>query len=467
MAAAYSQSERRWRHQHFGRHRIGRIRRRWRPGYKRATEGCRGYRGGPRRQCLLRRRQQPAHPQSRRRRNHHHDCRQYARILRRWRPVDRRPPSRSSRCCPRCRGQHYFHRHRKLQGPQIAQSSANSISAAPSTLLFAYTVGGATPPAQTMNVSSSGAPLSFSAAVSTGGNWLAVSPSSGTTPATLTVSVTPFGLPGGVYQGAITVTPAGACPAQDVFFCLADCDGGWRAIFHCHQRIERCRVSEQAGALYSLRHLREQHGTVQYRDRNRSQLPTLSRGHFDYIYSVLRWNAHQRETGVLGRRSDRGIASFLDRPRNLRRAGHLQHAHQRAAERHRRSPHPLQPRDIYQRGKQLGKLTATDRKCEWRHQPHPLHCWPNRVQRTQLDAHTHAPWRHRRPMGNRWRRRSSERHWRLVRRPDCGREFHRERRRQTHHTPLRRCLLRLPRPVAGQLHPAGGCHARLFCLPFK
>jgi uncharacterized protein (TIGR03437 family) len=99
------------------------------------------------------------------------------------------------------------HRVRK-----IAASGGPSISATPGTLLFAYTIGGAIPAAQTMSISSSGAALSFSASASTttGGNWLTVNPTSGTSPASLSVSVTPTGLPGGVYQGAITLTPSGA-----------------------------------------------------------------------------------------------------------------------------------------------------------------------------------------------------------------------------------------------------------------
>jgi uncharacterized protein (TIGR03437 family) len=96
---------------------------------------------------------------------------------------------------------------------KIAQAAANSISATPATLQFSYTIGGPVPPAQTTNVSSSGAALSFTASATTGGNWLSVSPSSGTTPAALNISISPAGLPGGVYQGAITVTPAGA-PSQ-------------------------------------------------------------------------------------------------------------------------------------------------------------------------------------------------------------------------------------------------------------
>ena len=59
----------------------------------------------------------------------------------------------------------------------------------------------------------SGAATGFSAAAATnkGGNWLSVSPSAATTPATVTVSIDSAGLAIGTYAGTVTVTPtAGA-----------------------------------------------------------------------------------------------------------------------------------------------------------------------------------------------------------------------------------------------------------------
>ena len=86
------------------------------------------------------------------------------------------------------------------------------MAASPTTLSFSYTTGAATPASQSVSVTSLGAALSFTAAASTisGGNWLSVSPSSGTTPATLSVSINPAGVPSGIYAGAITVTPSGS-----------------------------------------------------------------------------------------------------------------------------------------------------------------------------------------------------------------------------------------------------------------
>ena len=88
---------------------------------------------------------------------------------------------------------------------------AAGLTVSPGSLSFAYAIGGATPASQSVSVTATGAALSFTATASTtsGGNWLSVSPGSGASPATLTVSVNPAGVPGGVYQGAITLTPSG------------------------------------------------------------------------------------------------------------------------------------------------------------------------------------------------------------------------------------------------------------------
>jgi uncharacterized protein (TIGR03437 family) len=91
-------------------------------------------------------------------------------------------------------------------------TSGASMAASPTTLSFSYTTGAATPASQSVNLTSLGAALSFTAAATTtsGGNWLSVRPTSGTTPATLSVSINPAGVPRGIYQGGITVTPSGS-----------------------------------------------------------------------------------------------------------------------------------------------------------------------------------------------------------------------------------------------------------------
>src|SRR6202035_4723668 len=64
----------------------------------------------------------------------------------------------------------------------------------------------------TIRVTSSGAPIAFTASPS-GGNWLSVSSTGGTTPATLTVSVNIAGLAPGQYSGVIALSAPGASNA--------------------------------------------------------------------------------------------------------------------------------------------------------------------------------------------------------------------------------------------------------------
>jgi hypothetical protein len=79
--------------------------------------------------------------------------------------------------------------------------AAATLDVNPKTLTFAFTTGGSAPAAQALNLTSSGAAIGFTAAAATqsGGNWLSVTPTSGTTgasgaaPTALSVSVTPTG----------------------------------------------------------------------------------------------------------------------------------------------------------------------------------------------------------------------------------------------------------------------------------
>ena len=85
--------------------------------------------------------------------------------------------------------------------------TAGNLTFSTSTLSFSQASGGPAPAAQTVNVGSSGGPISFSAigAVNVGTSWLTVSPNTATTPATLSVSVNAASLPPGNYSGTITV----------------------------------------------------------------------------------------------------------------------------------------------------------------------------------------------------------------------------------------------------------------------
>jgi uncharacterized protein (TIGR03437 family) len=90
---------------------------------------------------------------------------------------------------------------------------SETISAAPTSLQFSYTVGGSTASAQRIQVTSSGLyalPFTATASTSSGGDWLAVSSVGTTVPAALRVAVSPAGLTAGSYTGNIHVSALGA-----------------------------------------------------------------------------------------------------------------------------------------------------------------------------------------------------------------------------------------------------------------
>ena len=82
------------------------------------------------------------------------------------------------------------------------------VTATSTQLNFDYQIGGAIPSAQTIQVTASanGAVFSTATATSSGGNWLSLNVTSGTTPATLNVSVIPTGLLPGSYQGTVAIS---------------------------------------------------------------------------------------------------------------------------------------------------------------------------------------------------------------------------------------------------------------------
>ena len=75
------------------------------------------------------------------------------------------------------------------------------------SLTFSVQIGGSSPAQQSFSVTANrSVSFTVTAATASGGSWLAVSPTSGTTPATLDVIVNPTGLAPGTYQGAIIIT---------------------------------------------------------------------------------------------------------------------------------------------------------------------------------------------------------------------------------------------------------------------
>jgi uncharacterized protein (TIGR03437 family) len=88
-------------------------------------------------------------------------------------------------------------------------SALNPFSVFPAELSFAFQTSHALPPNQSIALSATGVPVNFTATASVTGSgpkWLSVSPSSGTTPATLAVAVNPATLEPGSYSGSITIS---------------------------------------------------------------------------------------------------------------------------------------------------------------------------------------------------------------------------------------------------------------------
>jgi hypothetical protein len=91
--------------------------------------------------------------------------------------------------------------------------TTSGLTATPSTLNFSQTANGPAPAWQFISLGGTGSPtFSVSASTSAQVNWLSVSPSSGTAPGVLTVSVNAAGLPVGVYTGTITVNTSSGAP---------------------------------------------------------------------------------------------------------------------------------------------------------------------------------------------------------------------------------------------------------------
>jgi uncharacterized protein (TIGR03437 family) len=87
-----------------------------------------------------------------------------------------------------------------------------NLTASQNNLVYTFRTGGATPSSQPVQIGSTGSSLGFS--VTSNESWLRVSPSSGTTPATIQVSVEPGGLAPGAHTGTITVTSTGGGSAS-------------------------------------------------------------------------------------------------------------------------------------------------------------------------------------------------------------------------------------------------------------
>ena len=91
----------------------------------------------------------------------------------------------------------------------VMAAATSTLAATPASLPFAYTLGGALPSAQTVQIANSGSgTLTWTATASD--PWIGLSASSGTAPSSLSVSVSPTGLAAGTYTGSVQISASGS-----------------------------------------------------------------------------------------------------------------------------------------------------------------------------------------------------------------------------------------------------------------
>lgn len=84
--------------------------------------------------------------------------------------------------------------------------SAPTIGVSPTSLRFSYQTGGTAPSSQSLSISSSGSSITFTDSTSSGASWLSVSPTGGSTPSSIRVSVNPSSLVAGTYNASVRVS---------------------------------------------------------------------------------------------------------------------------------------------------------------------------------------------------------------------------------------------------------------------
>ncbi len=103
-------------------------------------------------------------------------------------------------------------------------STTSGVAVTPTSLAFSYQQGGTVPPSQTLSVSS-GSTQAFSDSAS-GGSWLSVGSTSGTTPGSIQVSVTPGTLAAGTYTGSVAVNSSTNSVTVPVTLTISSSGGG-------------------------------------------------------------------------------------------------------------------------------------------------------------------------------------------------------------------------------------------------
>jgi hypothetical protein len=99
--------------------------------------------------------------------------------------------------------------------PVSIAAALPNLTVGPTTLSFTYQIGGTIPAAQTISVASGASAVSYTASAS-GDTWLTVLPVSGTTPGSISVSISPQGLTAGAYSGDVIIQATGAANSPQI-----------------------------------------------------------------------------------------------------------------------------------------------------------------------------------------------------------------------------------------------------------
>ena len=101
--------------------------------------------------------------------------------------------------------------------------ASQPLTATPTQLSFAYTVGAGAPPAQTVQVAAAGGPVPYTVAVSSSATWLQVTPLKGNTPDNLIVNITNLATltTAGNLIGTITVSSSNSATSASITVNLA------------------------------------------------------------------------------------------------------------------------------------------------------------------------------------------------------------------------------------------------------
>jgi hypothetical protein len=108
-----------------------------------------------------------------------------------------------------------------------AVTATPKLTVSPVSLAFSYQQGGTVPPAQTLSATNSGSSTAISFSDSaTGGSWLSVNRTSGSTPGSIGVSVNPGSLAAGTYNGSVQVSSSYGSANVPVTLTVAAASGG-------------------------------------------------------------------------------------------------------------------------------------------------------------------------------------------------------------------------------------------------